>query len=61
MSKLINGEITSINEGIVADIELMIEHTLYGYSYAPSKMATEAAERVASYIATYKLDDPDHE
>lgn len=71
MAKIINGEITSINEGIVADIEIVAQ-VAQNYCNAMRQMATkdslvnlkrieDASQRISDYLATYKLDDPDHE
>lgn len=55
MAKFINGEITSINEGIVDDIEVLVEVVLY--ERRPDPITRDAAQRVETYLATYKLEE----
>lgn len=50
-----DGHIASIREDIVADIEVLIEVILY--ERRPDPITRDAAQRVETYLATYKLEE----
>ena len=59
MAKMINGQITSIDEGIVADIESLISRVYSEFEGfdEPHDEILDIADRVTKYLDTYKLDD----